>query len=90
MLIQGQIVRSIAGHDKHRYYVVVESQLEEVLLVDGKQRKLESPKRKNIKHLAPTQCIVALEDYPTNRSLRRMLEPMNQKLKQRTTKEGGN
>lgn len=46
------IVRSLAGRDKDRLFVVVG--LEEpnyALLVDGRMRKIENPKRKKSKHL---------------------------------------
>ncbi|MCL2696047.1 MAG: KOW domain-containing RNA-binding protein [Clostridiales bacterium] len=48
----GDIVRSRAGRDKGRTFVIVET-LEEpwVRVCDGDLRKLERPKRKKIMHL---------------------------------------
>ncbi|MEG0035723.1 MAG: KOW domain-containing RNA-binding protein [Oscillospiraceae bacterium] len=45
------IVFSLAGHDKGRVYVVLDTNGKYAHLVDGKIRKLSSPKRKSIKHL---------------------------------------
>lgn len=45
------IVFSLAGHDKGREYVVLETDDKSALLVDGKTRKLKNPKRKSLKHL---------------------------------------
>lgn len=48
----GQIVRSKAGRDKGRWFLIT-GYLDEdhVLIVDGDLRKLEKPKKKKIKHL---------------------------------------
>ena len=51
----GEVVFSAAGHDKERFYAVVEVGEDGCpLIADGKRRKLQSPKRKNPKHLRPT------------------------------------
>ena len=47
----GQIVCSKAGRDKGYFMVVVEEGDGFVFVCDGKERPLERPKRKNIKHL---------------------------------------
>ena len=46
-LTKGMIVRSMAGHDKNRFYVVLDLCEGDAWIADGKQRKLERPKRKN-------------------------------------------
>ena len=43
--------RSTAGKDKGNLYLVLERTEREVLLTDGKLRKLAKPKRKNRKHV---------------------------------------
>lgn len=49
----GQIVRILSGRDQGRYAVVIRVLDERfVLIADGKKRTFDSPKRKNIKHLA--------------------------------------
>ena len=50
-LVRGDIVRSIAGHDRGSLLLVTEVQEDRVLVVDGTYRKLENPKQKNRKHL---------------------------------------
>ena len=48
----GQLVCSKAGRDIGQYYLVFEIINESfILVVDGKVRKVENPKKKNIKHL---------------------------------------
>lgn len=48
----GRVVRSKAGRDRKRYFIVLDVLDEQyVLLVDGGLRKLACPKRKKIKHI---------------------------------------
>ncbi|MPM16474.1 hypothetical protein SDC9_62855 [bioreactor metagenome] len=47
---RGQIVRSLAGHDKGRYFFVMDAEDGFLILADGKERKVDSPKRKRRKH----------------------------------------
>lgn len=51
---QAQIVRSRSGHDKDQLFCVMAVEGSFVLLSDGKRRRVEKPKRKNIKHV---QCV---------------------------------
>ena len=48
-----EIVRSTAGHDSGRLYVVVSLSGAYALLADGKTRRLDRPKRKKLRHLLP-------------------------------------
>ncbi|NLL81201.1 MAG: hypothetical protein GX231_02690 [Tissierellia bacterium] len=51
-LIVGQVVKSRAGRDRGRTFLIYEILDEDfVLVVDGDLRKLKNPKKKNIKHL---------------------------------------
>ena len=50
-LVRGDVVRSVAGHDKGSLMLVCETSGDNVLVVDGRLRKLEKPKKKNRKHL---------------------------------------
>ena len=53
ILEKGQLVRSIAGHDKGEYFLVYQIIDDNfVLIVNGKTRKREKPKLKKIKHLS--------------------------------------
>ena len=70
----GEVVFSAAGHDKERFYAVVEVGEDGCpLIADGKRRKLQSPKRKNPKHLRPTGKRVELAGIGSDRALRRAL-----------------
>ena len=44
------IVRSVAGRDQGKLFIVLAVEGEYLLLADGKGRKAESPKRKKRKH----------------------------------------
>ena len=48
----GDIVQATAGRDAGKLFFVTEVQEGYLLLTDGKGRKLESPKRKKVKHTA--------------------------------------
>ncbi len=48
----GQLVRSVAGRDKEKFYLIFEVfNGAFVRVVDGEKRTLTNPKRKNIKHI---------------------------------------
>ncbi len=68
----GMIVRSAAGRDKGRFMAVVSTENGFVYLADGKERKLSSPKKKNIKHVTFTKTSVDI-DGMTDKGLRRLL-----------------
>ena len=54
----GEIVKSNAGRDKNQYYLVtkiIDNKYIEV--ADGKKRKINNPKKKNIKHLEKTNFV---------------------------------
>ena len=58
----GRVVISTQGHDAGRWYAVL-NVLDErnVLLVDGDTRKLEKPKKKQVKHLHALPLTIAVE-----------------------------
>ena len=74
---QGNVVKSIAGHDKDRFYVAVKVEGDFAYIADGKVRKLESPKKKRLKHLAPTKSTIDLEETATNNKLKNALREFN-------------
>lgn len=47
----GAIVQSLAGRDKNGFFIVIKIDGEYAVISDGKKRKVQSPKRKKIKHL---------------------------------------
>ena len=68
----GSVVISSAGHDEGRLMVVVGADGGFVFVADGKERKLESPKKKNIKHVRKTLNVIELEEL-TDKKLRQTL-----------------
>ncbi len=76
----GSVVRSEAGRDKNRLMAVVGTDSSKLLLCDGKERRLEKPKRKNPRHTALTQTVLKDSDMATNRSLRRALAAIEGRL----------
>lgn len=77
---KSDIVRSAAGRDKGKLFVVLGVEGEFLLLADGKCRKVESPKRKKRRHVlfvAAEQTRLSdkikSEEKVTNSELRRTL-----------------
>lgn len=51
----GDMVRSIAGRDQGRYFLILDVMDQNyVLIVDGDLRRIEKPKKKKVKHLIKT------------------------------------
>lgn len=51
-LLKGQVVRSKKGKDEGKVYIIMDIIDDDLLLlVDGKLRKLDRPKKKKVKHL---------------------------------------
>ena len=48
---KSDIVMSLAGHDKGKLFFVIDTDGVYVTLVDGKQRRVEKPKRKKLIHV---------------------------------------
>ncbi len=73
----GTIVRSTAGHDKGIYYLVTKTDKGYCYVVDGKERKLCKPKRKNQRHLALTSKTIDIATVATDRKIRQTLWEYN-------------
>lgn len=74
----GSVVISSAGHDKGRLLLVVGADGGRILTADGKERKLDDPKKKNIKHIRATSSSIELEGL-TDKKLRQTLNKMSEK-----------
>lgn len=70
---RGQIMRSLAGHDRGDFQVVLHVDGAFAYMADGKRRKVESPKKKKLKHLAQTAMVLSEERLSTNRQIRTAL-----------------
>jgi ribosomal protein L14E/L6E/L27E len=69
----GQVVKSVAGHDKGDLLVIAGFEKTKVLVCDGKHRRLEKPKCKNPKHLQATETLLEPDSMATNKMLRKIL-----------------
>jgi len=74
------IIRSGAGRDKGKLFVVLAAEGEYLLLADGKSRKVETPKRKKRRHVffvtedhTELATKIRREEKVTNSELRRTL-----------------
>lgn len=80
-IVPGQIVRSKAGHDMFKHFVIIEVVDNDfVLISDGKTRKLDKPKKKKIKHLAILNDN-AFKDESfslTNKNLKKLMQRYNE------------
>ena len=79
-IARSDIVRSIAGRDKGKYFFVLDTDGEFLVLADGKIRRIENPKRKKRKHTAFVERSdsrvaekLRSEEKVTNSELRRTL-----------------
>ena len=79
-IARSDIVKSIAGRDMGKYFFVLDTDGEFLVLADGKIRRIENPKRKKRKHtvfVERSDCRIAeklrSEEKVTNSELRRTL-----------------
>jgi ribosomal protein L14E/L6E/L27E len=71
-IVKGSVVKSRAGRDKDEFFVVLDVKDSLAYIANGRDRKVEKPKLKNLKHLAATNAILLLP--ATNKQLRKMLK----------------
>ena len=84
---KSDIIESLAGRDKGKFFYVMDVEENYVLIADGKGRKLENPKRKKLKHVrrvTRTETRVAAKilngDKVLNSELRRDLATFGQQF----------
>ncbi len=70
---RGQIMRSLAGHDKGDFQVILKLDGKLAYVADGKRRRLEAPKKKKLMHMAATGTVLGEESLSTNRQIRTAL-----------------
>ncbi len=73
LFARGCVVVSLAGRDKGRMLAVLDAGEDGIQVADGRQRRLEAPKRKNPRHLASAGGSLNDTAMATNRELRRAL-----------------
>ena len=69
----GKIVISKKGRDMGKYLAVINCDKNYVFVADGKERKLETPKRKNIKHISITADTLTKDQMKTNKQLKKAI-----------------
>ena len=79
-IAKSNIVRSVAGRDAGSLFFVLATEGDFLLLADGKQRRLENPKRKRRKHVSlqgpcdeRTRLKLQSESRLTNSEIRKAL-----------------
>jgi len=73
----GRVVRSTAGRDKGRLFLVVGVfDGEHLLIADGDLRKLEKPKKKKLRHLTATVVVCECPDIHRlrNSDIRKLIQ----------------
>ena len=77
---KGNLVRSAAGRDEGGVFFVLAVQEDFLLLADGKRRRVESPKRKRVKHtvfeeeaVSPVTEKIRSNEKITNSELRKAI-----------------
>lgn len=56
--VVGQLVFSKSGRDKGKLFIIISVKDEYIYLVDGKLRKVETPKKKKKKHVQKTKHVI--------------------------------
>ena len=70
---KGSVIIAAAGRDSGAQFVVVDTDGCFCYIANGKSRKLDKPKRKNIKDIRITDSMIDLNDI-TDKKLRRLLK----------------
>ena len=76
-IAQSNIIRSDAGRDKGKLFVVLAVEGEYLLLAAGKSRKVESPKRKKRRHV----LFVAAEETRVSEKIKNNEKVTNSELR---------
>lgn len=69
----GCLARSLSGHDKDNYYIILSDEGRFVTVADGKVRTVSAPKRKNKKHIQADRTHLLDAAALTDENIRRAL-----------------
>ena len=72
----GSLVKAAAGKESGGYYAVIGFSGCHALIADGRKRRIDSPKRKNPKHLIPLNRETDTEGI-TDKKLRNVLRELS-------------
>lgn len=89
-VVRGSVVISLSGRDRGGLFVAQDVSDRCVYIADGKGRKLDNPKRKNVKHISPagpTLCMTDMTDKKLRKTLR-ALATRSAELKAAETEKG--
>ena len=67
--VKGQLVRSKAGRDRKRTFAVMAVEGQMLYLADGSLRRIERPKAKKTRHVAPTATVLQGEILASDKQL---------------------
>lgn len=73
----GTVVKSLKGRDKNKYFCVVGIDDGYVFICDGKERKLQKPKRKKIKHIEITKAKLQTETLQVDKHITKAIKSLN-------------
>ena len=74
-----EFAKSLSGHDRNQYYLVVKKEEQNVYLINGTTKSLDSPKKKNRRHIQiirklPDEVREALEESVTDLTVKRAIK----------------
>ena len=46
-----EFAKSLSGHDRNQYYLIVKKEEKNVYLANGETKPLNAPKKKNVRHI---------------------------------------
>ena len=76
-IFRSDLIRSLAGRDQGKLFYVLETEGAYALIVNGKERKLEHPKRKKLKHI----CFVTRTESRVAEKLRTGAKVLDRELR---------
>ena len=77
---KGAVVKSLAGRDKGKLFAVMQSDENRVLVCDGKERPVDRPKSKNIRHVERVGYSLDESETATNRALKKAIARLNAEI----------
>ena len=77
---KGAVVKSLAGRDKGKLLAVMQSNENLVYVCDGKERPLDRPKSKNIRHVEFVGKSLTEDETATNRALKKAIARLNAEI----------
>ena len=80
MLEKGNVVRSSAGRDKGKLLAVIQAGEKLVTVCDGKERPIDRPKSKNIRHVEYVGASLSEAEMATNRMLKKALARLDAEI----------